>query len=147
MRRGGTGESGMTLVEMLVVLAIIGIAAGATVLGLGVATRGASVRAEAERLAAGLRLAQDDVMLGDRAIAFAWNGDAYAFPGSDGEGALADHRLAAGIRLVMPAAAGQARIGADDGSPPVTAVLTGGAQRWRVVSDGVTVSTAQVPGA
>ncbi len=141
----GDSESGMTLVEMLVVLAIIGVAAGATVLGLGIATRGTSVRSEAERLAVGLRLAQDDVMLGDRTIAFRWTREGYDFPGSDGQGALADHRLPAGIRLAMPAPAGAAPIGADDGSPPIAAILTGGGQRWQILSDGIGVAATQVP--
>ena len=73
---GGTGiaarpsEAGMTLIEMLIVLAIIAVMAGAVSLGMGSVTRAPSVETEARRLATRLQAAADDAMLGDRTIAF-----------------------------------------------------------------------------
>ena len=65
----GRADAGLTLVEMLVVLAIIGVAAGAVTLGIGAATRAPSVESEARRFAGRLQAAADDAMLGDRMIA------------------------------------------------------------------------------
>ena len=139
-------EAGLTLVEMLVVLAIVGVAAGATVLGLGFATRGASTAAEANRLASVLRLASDDAMLGDRAIAFSWSGQRYGFTGSmPGEDALGPHRMPRGVRLVMARANGSVPIASDGAGVPILARLEGGTDRWEVRYDGATVSAAEVP--
>ncbi len=44
-------RSGMTLVEILVVLAIVGVMAGVVTLGVGAADRGMGVETEANRLA------------------------------------------------------------------------------------------------
>ena len=140
------GEAGLTLVEMLVVLAIIGIASGATVLGLGFATRGASTAAEANRLAAELRLASDDAMLGDRAMAFTWDGARYGFSaGAVGEGSFASHSLPPGIRLVMPSPSGSIAIGADGAGMPIRARLESSADQWEVRYDGAIVTAAEVP--
>jgi general secretion pathway protein H len=74
-----SSEAGLTLIEMLIVLAIIGVAAGATTLGIGAATRAPSVETEARRLATRLQAAGDDAMLGDRTIAFTVEKHGYGF--------------------------------------------------------------------
>jgi general secretion pathway protein H len=132
----------MTLVEVLVVLAIIGITAGATVFGLGVATRGVSTASEAQRLASRLRLAADDIMVDDRAVAFVWDEKSYRFEGADGTGGLAPHHLPSGVRLV---GAGRAPIGVDGSGVPIDARLESSADSWRVRYDGLTVSANEVP--
>ena len=53
----------MTLVEMLVVLAVVGVSAGVVVLGLGSLRRGDGAQAEANRLADRLKLAADEVLV------------------------------------------------------------------------------------
>ena len=63
-------QRGFTLVEMLIVLAIFAVAAGAVALSVGSVTRAPSVEAEARRLATRLQAAADDAMIGDRTIAF-----------------------------------------------------------------------------
>lgn len=144
------GESGLTLVEMLVVLAIIGVAAGATVLGMGAAARGASVEAEAQRLAARLQLAADDAMVADRPVALAWTRDGYGFVAWDGrrwrrEGGegFAPHDLPGGMTLaVFPA--GQPIAVMFDG-PPISARLVGAAGTWRVVYDGLRARAVAEP--
>jgi general secretion pathway protein H len=71
------GERGMTLVEMIVVLAIIGITASAAALALGTGTNG-SEQVEARRLVARLQLAADTAMVSDRALALSVTPRSYA---------------------------------------------------------------------
>lgn len=144
MRTPG-GEAGMTLVEMLVVLAIIGVSAGAIALGLGVATRGNNVAAEANRLAAGLRLASDDVLVTERPTAFQWTPTGYAFPGAAPVDALAPHTLPRGIRLAMQPETGSVPIDMDGGA--IVAQLTAGDERWTVRYDGLTAVARREPAA
>jgi general secretion pathway protein H len=67
--RGGTGEAGFTLVELMVVLAILGLATAAVMLSLP--ERGGSLAAEAERFAARAKAARDDAILDARAATVA----------------------------------------------------------------------------
>lgn len=135
----------MTLVEMLVVLVIIGIAAGAVTLGLGAATRTASAESEARRLAARLRLAADDVMVTDRSIAFVGDAKGYGFLTWDGrrwapgDGALlARHDLGAGLTLAgVPAT--PVPIGIDGMGGTLDARITSPRDSWHVRYDGLTV--------
>jgi general secretion pathway protein H len=62
-------KSGFTLVELMVVLVIVGLAAAAVVLTLP--ERGGSLRAEAERFAARAKAARDDAILDSRAASVA----------------------------------------------------------------------------
>ena len=135
----------MTLVEMLVVLVIIGIAAGAVTLGMGAATRGASAESEARRLSARIRLAADDVMVTDRAIAFAGDAKGYRFlqwdgrGWADGDGALlARHDLGSGLALsgVSPV---PVPIGVDGLGGTIAARITSPRDSWQVRYDGLTV--------
>lgn len=133
----------MTLIEVLIVLAIIGIAAGATVLGLGAATRGVSTASEAQRLASRLRLAADDAMLDDRAIAFVWDEGGYSFTGTSGtDDSLAAHRLPRGVRLW---GSGTAPVGVDGAGLPIEARLMSSADTWIVRYDGLTVAASEAP--
>jgi general secretion pathway protein H len=107
MRRRNA-EAGMTLVETLVVLALVAIASGAAVTGL--APRPAqTAAAEAARLAALLSLAGDAALSGGAPVALVWTAPGYAFrhaPGARGDwrpfasGPLAaDRDLPAGVTL------------------------------------------------
>ncbi|HEV2817321.1 MAG TPA: GspH/FimT family pseudopilin [Allosphingosinicella sp.] len=62
-------RDGFTLVELMVVIVIIGLAAAAVVLTLP--ERGGSLRAEAERFAARAKAARDDAILDSRAASVA----------------------------------------------------------------------------
>ena len=73
------GDAGFTLVEMLVVLAIIAVMGSIAVVGLGGADRGASAQAEAQRLAASIQVAADEALITDRAAALVLDGGGYAF--------------------------------------------------------------------
>lgn len=72
-------DAGITLVEVLVVLALMGIAAGAVGLSLGPAARGTSARAEADLLVARMRRASDEALLAGRPVALAWSDRGYRF--------------------------------------------------------------------
>lgn len=85
-------ESGLTLVEMLVVLAVIGVATGATMLGLNAADRASRAQTEAVRLASNLSLGVDEAMVAGTPLALIWDADGYSFvawsePQSDWQGA------------------------------------------------------------
>ena len=98
-------EAGLTLVEMLVVLAIVAIMAGVVVLGIG-SGGGRTAEVEAKRLAARLTLAADEAMVGDRPLAIAWDKGSYRFLvqesgewRDDRASALEPHRLPTGLML------------------------------------------------
>lgn len=143
---------GMTLVEVMIVLAIIGIAAGAVTLGIGAGSRETSVRAEAMQLAQRIQLAADQGMVDDRPVLWVGERARYRFV-IEGQRDAPDvpayraHDLPGGIRLdiarqgkVVPIAA------ADRASPFVIGVRRGDAW-WNVRFDGVTaIATAGGPG-
>lgn len=83
MRRA---DAGVTLVEVLVVLVLIGVMASAVGLSLGPADRGDSLDRETDLLLARLNRASDEVLLSGVPTAFVWGPDGYHFeiPGSDG---------------------------------------------------------------
>nr|WP_083672075.1 prepilin-type N-terminal cleavage/methylation domain-containing protein [Sphingomonas montana] len=137
----------MTLVEMLVVLVIIGIAAGAVTLGMGATTHGAGAESEARRLSARIRMAADDVMVTDRAVAFTADARGYGFVAWDGRRwatsdtpLLARHDLPSGVTLsgVTPA---PVPIGIDGMGGTIDARIGSAADSWHVRYDGMTVTT------
>lgn len=74
---------GFTLVEVLVVLAIIGIATGAVALAIGRDRGEGNAPAQARLIARRLRLAADETMVSDRRLALAWDAHGYRFVGWD----------------------------------------------------------------
>lgn len=144
----------MTLVEMLAVLAIIGVAAGATVLGIGAATRAPSVESEARRLSARLQSVADEAMVSDRPLAFSWDDRSYAFLSNDGKGwqagtddAHARHALPAGIRIDMGRRSPPLLLGVDGSGVPAAIGLRTGDDRWLVVYDGLAATPIPAPAA
>lgn len=148
------GEAGLTLVEMLVVLAIIAVMAGAVSLGIGSVTRAPSVETEARRLATRLQTAADDAMLGDRVIAFTAEKHGYGFAtiGSDGkliartDDALGFHRLPGGMVVTLNVRP-PVILGVDGSGRPMSAVVESGQKRWLVTYDGLTARAAPAPAA
>ena len=144
------GESGFTLVEVLVVLAIIGVMAGIAVIGLGSADRSATAEAEARRLAASIQLAADEALIADRPAALSWDGDGYAFlvwdpaaaewRGHEGVDLAERHDLAGDIVLGSETAPGPVALG--DHAVPVRFTVTAGGESWRVEYDGLTAAAA-----
>jgi len=146
MGLGWREELGMTLVEMLVVLAIIGVTAGGVTLAIGSASRAPSVESEARRFAARLEAAADDAMLGDRMVALTVDESGYGFfkVASDGrvpQGTpkLDYHQLPGGVEMILSAAPPLV-LGMDGASKPLTATIANGEQRWVVRYDGLTAT-------
>ena len=72
-------RTGMTLIEVLVTLGIMGVLATMVILGLGVSDRGLTAQTEANRLAERLGFAADEAMVTRRPIALAWDSRGYGF--------------------------------------------------------------------
>lgn len=138
-----TRRQGMTLVEILVVLVIVGVMAGVVTLGVGLGDRGMGVETEANRLADRLRLAADDVLVTRRPLALAFDGEGYGFVRGEGQAAglvdaLAErHRLPDGVRMVGLGVASPLAIDPDGAAPIATFGLAKGERRWRVAFDGL----------
>jgi general secretion pathway protein H len=142
----------MTLVEMLVVLAIIGVAAGAVTLGIGSATRAPTVETEARRLATQLQAAADDAMLGDRAVAFTAGEHGYGFATLNAKGGwsaqesagMAFHTLPGGMVMTLSARP-PVLMGVDGTGQPLRAEISSGDDRWVVTYDGMTAEAVHAP--
>lgn len=154
MRPGDRGDDGFTLIEILIVLVIIGVAAGAVTLGMGSITRAPSVETEARRLATRLQVAADDAMLGDRLIAFTAEAHGYGFAtfAADGtlsprtDDALGFHQLPSGIVMTLSVRP-PVVLGVDGAGRPMSATVESGAQRWVVTFDGLTARAIPAPAA
>ena len=137
-------ETGMTLVEMLIVLAIIAVAAGAVTLGIGSASRAPSVGSEAQRLADRLQAAADDAMLGDSLVAFTAEKSGYGFVRFDGTAwqpldseALGFHPLPGGMTMRLSARP-PVVLGPEGSGKPLTATIAAAGQTATVAYDGLT---------
>ena len=72
-------DGGITLIEVLVVLAVIGVATGVTMLGLNGTDRDTRAEAEAVRLARNLSLGVDEAILSGTPLALMWDAGGYSF--------------------------------------------------------------------
>lgn len=149
---GRARREGMTLVEILVVLSIVGVMAGVVSLGVGLGDRGLGVESEANRLADRLRLAADDVLVTRRPLALAFDGEGYRFVrGTDQAAGVTDalaerHSLPAGVRLVGLGVASPLVIDPDGAAPMAAFGLARGDRRWRVEFDGLNAVVVPVTG-
>jgi len=145
-------DAGFTLLEMLIVLAIVAVMAGAVTLGIGSVTRAPSVETEARRLATRLQAAADDAMLGDRMLAFTVEKHGYGFAtiGTDGQmlartdDTFGYHRLPGGIVVTLNVRP-PVILGVDGAGRPMSAVVESGSQRWLVTYDGLTARAVPAP--
>ncbi len=139
-------ERGLTLVEMLVVLAIIGISTAAAVLAMS-ANHDGNGQAEAQRLLARVQLAADEAMISDRSLALAITPVSYAvMERSDAGlawqpttlGGLDDaHKLPSGFALSSTANGALLPLDTDGGGRPFAVTLERGTQHWTVSFDGI----------
>ena len=137
----------MTLVEMLVVLAIIGITASLALLSIGVGS-GASGQTEAKRLESRLQLAADQSMLRDEVLAINLTPRSYSFAQWDEAtrkwvpstlALLGEvHELPSGVELAS--SDGQALVPLDlnAAAAPVELTISAGQSRWTIGFDGLT---------
>jgi len=139
-------RAGMTLVEILVVLSIVGVMAGVVVLGVGVGDRGMGVESEANRLADRLRLAADDVLVTRRPLLLVFDAEGYQFVRGGGAAAgPADaveplrerHALPAGIRMAGSGVSSPMTIDPDGGAEVAAFAFAKADQGWRVTFDGL----------
>lgn len=140
-------EAGMTLVEVLVVLAIIGITAGASVLALG-SGAGLDGKAEARRLQSRIQLAVDEAMVRGAPLALAlgpreyrfleWDAAMGAWRQSASEELRRPHRLPSGMVLASSDGRRVIALDADQPSDPAAITLTAARQRWAIGLDGLT---------
>ena len=134
----------MTLVEMIVVLAIVAIIAGAAALGLGALSRAPSVEAEARRFADRLQYAVDETMMGGEERALVWDETSYGFVLRDGRAwrpetgeRLARHRLPGGMTLDAKGASPPALLGGDGIGMPFAVRVNSAGGSWLVIYDGL----------
>ncbi len=142
-------ENGLTLVEVLVVLAIIGVMSSIAVLGLGGSGRGVGVQAEAQRLASSIQLAADEAIVTDRKLALMWDGEGYSFVHWSSQANAWQDNEAAGLggRHDLPDRVSltgnkpsPARIGENDA---LELTLSGDSESWSIRFDGLNATTAQ----
>lgn len=139
-------RQGMSLVEILVVLVIVGIASGAVVLGLGGVDRETTVQIEANRFAERLRLASDDVLVAGRPLSVVWTPTSYGFEGvgNPNEALVQSHALPAGVLMSAPGGVGSAVIDPDSAGPAVDFTFRKGSVAWSVRYDGLNAETSAV---
>ncbi len=136
-------EAGVTLVEMLVVLSVIAVAAGVVMLRFP-ASPGSTAATEAGALALALTQASDQALTSGRARSLEWSADGYHVvawvPGSGwAEEPGRQRRLAPAIALARSDGGTNepVLIGTDALSAPASFQLGTGASAWRVVFDGL----------
>ncbi|MGB3721203.1 MAG: GspH/FimT family pseudopilin [Pacificimonas sp.] len=139
-------QGGFTLVETLVVLAILGALAGVAVLSVGAGDRGAIAERAANRLANHLTLAADESLITGAALRLSWDQDGYVFE-TGGEGDWQPHGddslglrqdLARGLTLtgdatrlvILPGGLG----------PPARFKIVG-TRDWLIMFDGLSATT------
>lgn len=130
-------QSGATLVEILIGLAIVSVMSGAAMVALGAADRTIRSGQEAERLAGGLRAASDAAILSGRPSTLAWDEYGYAFQGS-ASGPGRRHDLPGTLRLSATPRQGAITIAPDGAGGGMVWRISTGSGGWRVSFDGLT---------
>ena len=132
----GGDRAGMTLVEMLVVLAIVGISAGMVTLAVG-GRNDAAAQTEANRFADRLRLAADEALIVGSPVTLTMNPAGYGFEtGSTAPAEWAErYELPRGVRLSAETA--ELLIDPDGAAPPATMTVSDRDRTWTVTFDGL----------
>ncbi|MGL4322093.1 MAG: prepilin-type N-terminal cleavage/methylation domain-containing protein [Paracoccaceae bacterium] len=135
-----SGQSGVTLIEVMIVLVVIGIATGAATLGLGALTRDDHVEQEARRLSAAISLALDDALISGATRAVHWDAQGYQI------GTGQRHEMATSVTLSRADGLADAVVlSAHAASAPVTLVVSGRTGPWHLALDGFGVRVAAGP--
>jgi general secretion pathway protein H len=142
------GDAGVSLVEAMVALMILGLITGAVM--LAAPGPGREPRLEAERLAARMVMAGEESIVANRAMALVLTAEGYGFERLEPNGwAPAEHGSPLGfrawsnevdVRVESSEAAGEdtrvARFDTLGGASPVSVIISGSGARWRVTLDG-----------
>lgn len=139
-RAGRHRQAGVTLVEMMIVLVVIGVATGAATLGLGVLARGDAVEQAARRMATAISHGVDEALITGVSQSVTWDAQGYRI------GTVARQALDPAVVLKRAdglAAPAVLSSGAD--GTPVVFVLDGRAGPWHVAVDGLSVRAAAGP--
>ena len=133
---GRDADAGVTLIEMMIVLAVVGVATGAATLGLASVGRDNRAETAALRLAAEMSLAVDMALIAGVARRVEWDAGGYAVQGQRVP-------LDASVTLARADGLADAVVIAPDGlAPAVAFMLTGADADWRVVFDGFSVAVS-----
>jgi general secretion pathway protein H len=143
MRRDG--QSGLTLIEMLIVLVIIGIATSAAVLSVNMVGRDRRAEDEAVRLVAHLEMAVDEGLVSRTPLALFWTAGGYGFKRQTADGwqaaetprLVADHALPSALVLHRMDGVTDPVLVAEDGlGAAVNLELSGTGVPWVVAFNG-----------
>lgn len=135
-------REGMTLIEMLVVLAIVGVSASLLVLGGG-GLGGAAAQTEANRLADRLRLAADEALIEGRPVSLRLGPSGYEFVGGKADALRGRHALPKGV--IMSAQEAEVSVDPDGAAPPSRMAFRDRGQVWVVTFDGLGADVARLP--
>lgn len=138
-------RAGMTLVEVLVTLAIVGVLTTMVVLGMGLTRSGSDARTEANLLAGRLGVAVDEALVSRRPVSLSWDAEGYGLMTTDdagrwtatGEGR---HRLPAGLTLGGNAP-NMVIVDGDGGGSAIALSIGDERGGWTVDFDGLTATT------
>ncbi|QUJ76783.1 prepilin-type N-terminal cleavage/methylation domain-containing protein [Sulfitobacter albidus] len=149
------GDSGVTLIETLVVLVLVAVAAGIVTLSLPGTAPPRAVAQEADLLGKRLNLAAERSLTTGQTLRMAWGDGSYGFSVWDGaawtpataQSLAGPHRIESGLILDDPdgARSGEIRITADlmpDAEGPRVLRIGNGALRHAVTFDGARASVA-----
>lgn len=149
------GQAGFTLVEMLIVLAIVGIMSGMTLLAIGGMGRGAQPENEARLFANRLSLASDDALVTDTALSLHIDAQGYRvekWSEKDKEWIAhpdrlfgAHHELPAGISMKVAGEPERIMLRPDGTGTPFSVAFSDSERSWRVFDDGLFVHTQAAP--
>lgn len=145
------GSHGLTLIEMLVVLAIVGVMSSLAVIGLGSGGKEQNVQSEAQRLALSLQAASDEALTSDTPIIFRWDSRGYELTPAPLDSRsrrevtsspVSRHQFSQNVTLSVAGAESPVVLG-DPATPLLDIVLASEGVRWRVEYDGLNaVATA-----
>ncbi len=145
------GDAGLTLIEMMIVLVLIGVATSAAVIGLGRGSAAQKVEAESRRLVEMLSLAVDEAMVTRQPLRLEWHASGYFVTRADGK-PPATARLAGGydlpggIALQRDTASDGALIIRPDGlGDPAALTIAGPRNSWTVRFDGLLAQATAAP--
>lgn len=138
------GSEGLTLIEMLVVLAIVGVMSSLVVIGLGAGAKEQNVQAEAQRLALSIQAGSDEALTSDNPVLFHWDERGYEITLS---GLQADapeapssttqrHKFPEEVTVSARGGKSPVRLG-DPEMASLAIVLASQGTRWRVEYDGI----------